>query len=317
MTKVLKGKPPMIDLIFEVIPMAIVTLGTIGVKHLLPRVDPDIVNLIACIVVIVLLLTIYYIRRGRLFSKVKIMIGQFLPISEPRKWSIPIIGLATIIIIWVIPNDNQCIGRSPGSSEFFSVYPDYEPSGYMGDTGDIVDVSKGLESVRFKYEVKGMGPHHWDLKYINGKLNENPAKFAGILYLSPPNNFGQEAAFDLRADSRAIEWEARSLIGEVDVEFVIGGVNWVWDDEKKIKIKPPCPCSLRRKPLGTRTLTKEWQPFEVDLSNMPKEEFMNVIGGFAWVITWGSNDIQVNETGTGPEQSKTFEIEIRNIRYKK
>lgn len=217
----------------------------------------------------------------------------------------------------VIPGipPEPCTGRSPGISESFSVYPNYDPSGYMGDTGDIRDPARGSEGVCFTYEVGGRGPREWEWKYVDCELNPNPARFVGVMYLCC--GWGQQPGFDLRAFRRAVAWEARSLSDEVNVEFVIGGINWVWDEQEKIKVKPPCPDSLWRKSLGTYTLTEEWQSFQVDLSNMPEEEFVNVIGGFSWIITWGSNEIQPNEGGTGPQEPKTFEIEIRNIRYER
>jgi hypothetical protein len=209
------------------------------------------------------------------------------------------------------------MGRSPGSPESFSVYPDYDPSGYMGDIGDIVNVEKGPEGVRFTIEVGGQGPHEWEWKYVQGELNPDPAKFAGVMYLCC--GWGEKPGFDLRAFHRKIAWEARSLSGEVNVEFVIGGVDWIWDDGKRVKISPHCPDSLRQKRLGTYLLTGEWKSFEADLADIPEEEFVNVIGGFAWIITWGSNGIELNKTPTppAPEEPETFIIEIRNVRYER
>jgi hypothetical protein len=216
-----------------------------------------------------------------------------------------------------IPVPDKCQGKSVGDLEYFSVYPDYDPSGFMGDIGDIASVNKSSKGVQFTYQVAGRGPHEWDFKYVDGALNPNPAKFAGVMYLCC--GWGDRPGFDLRDFRRAITWEARSLSGTVNVEFVIGGVVFVWDNEKKSKIKPPCPDTLRRKPLGIHTLDEMWQSFEVSLQDIPEEEFVNVIGGFAWVITWGSTGIEADETATParPKVPKTFVIEIRNIRYER
>lgn len=188
----------------------------------------------------------------------------------------------------------------------------------MGDIGDLIDPAKGPIGVRFRYDVQGRGPQEWDLKYLaNKELNPNPAKFAGVMYLCC--GFGDRPGFDLRAFRRAIAWEARSLSGEVNVEFVIGGIDWIWDEINRVKVSPPCPDSLKRKPLGIKTLNEQWQSFEVVLSDKPEEEFENVIGGFAWMITWGSSKIELNPTTTppAPKNPTNFEIEIRNIRYEK
>jgi hypothetical protein len=225
-----------------------------------------------------------------------------------------IIGVIVVIgLVWLL------LGRD----KTFSVYPNYDPSGYMGDIGDLIEVAKEPEMVRFTYEAEGREDHEWDLKYIQNagesipQLNPNPAQFAGVTYLNPPNNWGTvpDGGFDLRNFSQAITWEARSLTGEVNVEFVIGGVTWIWDEDARAKVEAPYPDSMDRTSLGIYSLTSDWQSFEVDLSNIPKEEFQYVVGGFAWVINWGSNGVKLNEEGTGSEELKTFIIEIRNIEY--
>ncbi len=203
-----------------------------------------------------------------------------------------------------------------GSS--FSVYPSYDPSGYMGDTHDII-VQRASDTVCFVYETKGQSPHEWEYKYINGELNSNPCKFAGVMYLNPPNNWGEDpnGGFDLRDARGVIRWEAQSLTGKVNVEFVIGGVTWKWNERTKEKEAVQYSDSMRRESLGIKTLTNYWQPFEVTLSHIPEEEFKRVVGGFGWVINWDSNNVLLNEAGTGPEEPKTFIIEIRNIHWDK
>lgn len=211
------------------------------------------------------------------------------------------------------------VGKPPDNSELFLVYPNYDPSGYMGDSGDIT-VEKSPEVVRFIYETKARGPHEWEWKYVKCELNSRPCQFAGVVYLDPPNNFGErpDGGFDLR-ESRYIRWEARSVTGTVNVEFVIGGIDWRWDDQKECpdRVSVPHPGSMPRVSLGIKTLTEHWQPFEYDLSNQPEDNLKRVVGGFAWVISWGSNQVRLNEAGTGPEQPETFVIEIRNIRYER
>lgn len=212
------------------------------------------------------------------------------------------------------------IGKSPGDTNSFYIYPDYSPSGWMGDTRDMKDPVKGPDGVTFEYEACGRGPHEWDNKFFsNGDISPEPAKFAGILYLNPPNNFGtnSEGGFDLR-EFKSIKWEARSLQGEVHIEFIIGGVNWIWNAQNQ-KETAPYPDSMPRKSLGIQLLKQEqgWQEFSVSLENKPAKDFQNVVGGFAWVIDWGSNGVVVENPGTCPPQPKVFKIEIRNIRYEK
>ncbi len=203
------------------------------------------------------------------------------------------------------------IGISPGNSNIFFLYPNYDPSGYMGDSGDIT-VEKSPNMVRFIYETIGRGPHEWEWKYASNNL----AKFAGVMYLNPPNNWGTESngGFDLRG-FHIVKWEARSISGIVNVEFIIGGVVWKWNDEKKERVSVPYPDSMIRTTFGIKTLTEDWQSFEADLSYLPEDNFRCVIGGFAWIISWESNHIQINSIRTSSDQPKKFTIEIRNIQY--
>jgi hypothetical protein len=209
----------------------------------------------------------------------------------------------------------QCKAISIPDSSPFYIDGQFEPSGIMGDIGD-VQIKKLEKSTQFRYSTNGKGPHEWDYKYVNGELNPKPAQFGGVMYLSPPNNFGNVCGgLDLSPVRRVIKWEARSLKGNVIVEFIIGGVRWAWKD--KTTVTPPYPDSMPRTPLVPRKLTPEWQTFEFDLSKLQPSDFTRVINGFSWVINWGSNDVNPNDDGTGPERPKTFEIEIRNIRYER
>ncbi len=210
------------------------------------------------------------------------------------------------------------IGRPPGNLQSFYIGQDYyHPSGIMGDIGD-VNIVRDVGQDRFTYETIGREPHEWEYKYINGTPNPRPAQFAGVMYFDPPGNFGQEPGFDLRGIHRVLKWEARSVTGEITVEFIIGGAVWVWDEKERKRVSPSCPDSLRRVSLGMKKITESWQSFEYVLANIPEDNFKNVIGGFAWIIAWGDK-VQLNPTATPPRslQPKTFTIEIRNIRYER
>jgi len=212
-------------------------------------------------------------------------------------------------------------GKLPGiPTKSFFVYPSYTPSGYMGDICDIIVEERPEDIVRFIYKIRGRGPHEWEWKYVNCKPNPRPCQFAGVMYLNPPSNWGEwpDGGFDLRG-FQCVKWEARSVTGTVNVEFIIGGVVWRWDDQKEclVRVPVPYPDSMSRTSLGIKTLTEDWQSFEYDLSDRPEEYLKRIVGGFAWVISWGSNQVRLNEAGTGPEQPQTFEIEIRNIRYER
>jgi hypothetical protein len=203
--------------------------------------------------------------------------------------------------------------KPTGSAKVFSVEGHFWPTGKMGDIGDVGIVS-GPSLDRFTYPTNGLGPHEWDWKYVNGQLSPELAQFGGVMYLNPQNNFGIDptGGFDLRG-YRVAKWEARSLTGSVNVQFSMGGVTWVWDSRAGVKVTPPFPETLSVKSLGIRALNGNWQEFEAPFA--PEDDLRCVINGFAWTIDWPSNDVSLNATRTGPVSPRTFQFEVRNIRY--
>jgi hypothetical protein len=192
------------------------------------------------------------------------------------------------------------------------------PSGKMGDIGDI-EILPAADADCFKYETIGRGPHKWEWKY---DLEDQPAQFGGVMYLQPPDNWGNDpnGGLDLRRVESVLRWEARSLGQEAYVEFVIGGINWNLDDQQRKKVAVPYPDSMPRRSLGTKRLTSKWQRFSEDLKKrgLDKEDyFRGVIGVFGWVINWAPNGIELDEKAKGSNRAKTFKIEIRNIRYER
>lgn len=195
------------------------------------------------------------------------------------------------------------------SEQPFSVINNYDPSGYTGDLGDIT-TAKLANLVRFTYEPLGRPKHEWDYKYVDKSVNDQPAKFAGVMLLNPPSNWGTipGGGFDLRGVRRIIRWEARSLNKEAYVEFLIGGVVWQWNNSTMEKEPAPYPDSMLRRSLGVRLLTEQWQKFEYDLSDFPEDNFKCVLGGFGWLITWGANEV-------APGNTRIITIEVRNVYY--
>jgi hypothetical protein len=243
--------------------------------------------------------------------------------SHPRRFIYPlVISLVLVGVAGLVLKGRASVvetGKSIGNAPTFSVDENYVATGKMGDTGDVT-INKQPDLIRFVYQVEGHGPHEWEYKYIHGKENPQPAQFAGVMYLDPRGNWGTDpdGGYDLRTCHRAIKWEARTTEGEVNVEFVIGGDKRQWSPKGNEQY--PFPNSID-KSLGVKHLTAQWQPLgqplEADLSKLADDRFKRVIGGFGWVIAWDSNGVKLNKDQTGPEKSKTFTIEIRNIRYEK
>ncbi len=203
----------------------------------------------------------------------------------------------------------------------FFVMPNYHPSGLMGDIGDLRPPARMPGVDQFRYEPLGRPPHEWDSKYVNGTLNEKPAQFAGVMYLHPPNNWGKHprGGYDLRRVADVIRWEARCVDGDVNVEFLIGGITWLWDEPAVRQVSASYPDSLPTTSLDTKRLTPAWTVFEVDLQERGrvKSDFKRVVGGFGWVITWAANGLDMPDSGLSSNKTRIFTIEIRNIRYER
>lgn len=185
------------------------------------------------------------------------------------------------------------VGRRPlAGTKPFSILPHYTPTGKLGDTEDI-DIQTGSNAaVRFVCHLQGRGPHEWDYKYINGQENREPARFVGVMFLNPPDNWGRlPGGWDLRGYER-IRWQGRSLGDDVAVEFVVGGVTWEWacPSGKWERATVPYPDTLPRVSLGTRTLTKSWQEFTVSFRDLgvdtTNDALSCVVAAFGLVLKW-------------------------------
>jgi hypothetical protein len=94
-------------------------------------------------------------------------------------------------------------------------------------------------------------------------------------------------------------------------------MDWIWDQANNVIQSVKYPDSMPGDSLGIYTLTPAWQEFQVTLAEHIEDHFKYVVGGFAWIIDWGSNNIELDNPGTCPLQPKIIQIEIRNIRYER
>ena len=245
--------------------------------------------------------------------------------SRPKMWIVVTTGLCAFMLGFLVafawsskPISTHCGKPVPNGKEFL-VQSNFHPSGLMGDIGD-VSINRQSDVDRFTYDVKGRGPHEWDYKYVHCRLDSMPARFAGVIYLDPPNNFGEArtGGYDLRG-FRRLKWEARCLTGEVYTEFVVGGVNWKWNDTVACPQteSTPFPCSMPRTSLGIKRLTADWQPFEYEFSADLESQLCRVVGGFAWTIAPTSNGVTWDLDRPTPNVPAVFSIELRGIRYER
>jgi len=226
-------------------------------------------------------------------------------------------------------------------SRKFDVFIKYFPTMMIGDIDDF-EIIKGEKIHRFIYKPTGNGRHEWIYKYADSRLTE-PSRFAGVYYVYPSDNNGTDpdGGYNLIKYNR-IEWEARSTGEEVYVEFKVGGIRWIWDEKTKERIIPPYPDTLKEALVGAAKLTNEWQKFccvlkyseeygedffrdefylseecKLKINIQSKNNFKRVVGGFAIVIPCNGNGIDRNQLQKGQDPVKTFEIELKNVYYKR
>jgi hypothetical protein len=174
-------------------------------------------------------------------------------------------------------------GQEPAPDSAFWIYQDatftrnhFVPSGYMGDVGDVVinaayqeNPCSGTTSIEVVYKPEGKGP--------NSCNYPAPCKWAGVYWLQPANNWGQDAmlkdkGFDLTGHTRLVFW-ARAEQNSA-MEFKTGGIVAPYGD------------SLEYPRATIADLTTEWQRFEIGLQ---EADLSYIIGGFVFAASWDNN----------------------------
>lgn len=138
-------------------------------------------------------------------------------------------------------------------------------SGWMGDYGDL------------KYDgVCKEDPYLGDtcIKIIySGKVSQG-ARWAGMVWQNPPNNWGNiDAGFDLSKATKLTFWARGEKGGEHIEEFKVGGLMGEFSDSDASSIGPVI-------------LNKEWTQYTIDLKG---KDMSYIIGGFCWAANVDNN----------------------------
>lgn len=159
-------------------------------------------------------------------------------------------------------------GSAPGLP--MEIANTFVASGYMGDG----ELGKRYVQVR---PVAGEKPRPGDNDNLCIKVSYQPGAvgWAGVYWLYPANNWGDQAGRNIRGSTKVTFWATGQRGGEV-VEFKSGGVA---AGGKKYKDSYDAT-------LGNVALTKEWKRYEINLRG---KDLSSVIGGFAWVATADAN----------------------------
>jgi len=157
----------------------------------------------------------------------------------------------------------------------FYVYADkgsisnhFIPSGWMGDYSDLkIDVGFAENPYFGKTCLK--------ITYLNKA--SNGARWAGIYWQNPPNNWGGvDGGFDLSKATKLTFWARGEKGGERIEEFKIGGIMGEFSDSDTAGIGPV-------------VLEKDWKQYTIDLKG---KDLSYMLGGFAW-----ATNLDVNPDG--------------------
>jgi hypothetical protein len=204
------------------------------------------------------------------------------------------------VLGWFLINDGQ---KRVAAADLFS------PTGKLGDVGDVT-ISQTADHVELRYVPQGAGPHESEHKYVNGRLNPEPARFGGIGWLAGARD---EAPGQDLSKFRTLSWEARAD-RPLNVHFDLGGGIWKWNDDEVAtsravpRMVPRVHADSLRKRSLVKRLTTEWQTFAYDLSQIDRAELEHVVMGFSCVVSWEDNDLR------GPSDT-VITVRVRNLRY--
>jgi hypothetical protein len=139
------------------------------------------------------------------------------------------------------------------------------PSGYMGDYGDLKYDGASKEDAY-------LGDTCIKIIY-SGKATQG-ARWAGIFWLNPANNWGnQDAGYDLSLATKLTFWARGAVGGERIEEFKVGGIMGEFSDSDSATIGPVL-------------LNKEWTQYTIDLKG---KDMSYIIAGFAWSANVDNN----------------------------
>ena len=178
---------------------------------------------------------------------------------------------STIVLAASILIAGEVLGQEqrPPQKLPFSIYGDHPdhfvPSGYMGDTSDIIvignytkDPARGKACMKIKYGGKAAQGNKW----------------AGVYWQDPANNWGtvKGGGYNLTG-AKKLKFFARGEKGGEMLEFKTGGVSGEYPDS--FRAEAPIV-----------SLTPEWQEYEIDLTD---QDLTTVIGGFVFAVARDKN----------------------------
>lgn len=169
------------------------------------------------------------------------------------------------------PKSAPVAKNADGTFKPFTVYSDagspdnhYDPSGWMGDTGDISMTQESLTNPHGGSSCIRIG---YSAKKTQG------AGWAGVYWQNPSNNWGSKAGgYDLSGATKLTFWARGEKGGERIEEIKVGGITGEYPDSDVAGI-------------GPLLLSTEWRQYTIDLKG---KDLSSISGGFCWVASAAS-----------------------------
>ncbi|MCU0665668.1 MAG: hypothetical protein MUF05_01020 [Candidatus Omnitrophica bacterium] len=181
--------------------------------------------------------------------------------------AIAVLGLVGIVSVAVAEESAPAAAPALASTDkVFGVYADkrspenhYIPSGWMGDTGDVImndqemnNAHSGASCLKFIYSAKRSQGQGW----------------VGVYWQNPANNWGsKKGGFDLTGMNKIVFWARGEKGGEVIQKFILGGIKGTYPDSATVE-------------MGPVELTDAWKEYSINLAG---KDLSYISAGFGWV----------------------------------
>ena len=182
------------------------------------------------------------------------------------------VAASALTVCFAVPSETG--SKSSSDKAVFVVYTEkgskknhFDPSGWMGDYGDL-KVDQGWR------ENPAEGQTCIKITY-SGKRTQG-AGWSGIYWQRPSNNWGNKSGgYDLSKRKALTFWARGGAAGEKISEFKMGGI--AGQAEKGDSDSATT---------GPITLTSEWKKYTIDLNG---KDLSYVIGGFCFAVNADDN----------------------------
>jgi hypothetical protein len=161
----------------------------------------------------------------------------------------------------------------------FTVSDEFQPTGFMGDSPmDFNAITMSSDSSQCPApRISGAVGVCYTISWTPMIVSGAPSAWVGVYWQYPANNWGTMPGRDIGAGAGKVTFAAVGAAGGEQVQFIVGGINTTPG-------APDAGLSFADSFKASKlvTLTNAWATYEVPLTG---DEYMQVIGGFAWSIT--------------------------------